>query len=170
MNIKQISVICYGNIARSQILGIYLNKFLKEVGIKNIEVYSAGTAPYEAYPDTPIRMREVEKKLIDRGVNVKPKRNYWTEEVRKKLESSDIILVADEARKKDILDRLGNKIPKDTIYKFYEFIDREDKDFEDTYDYEKRCQDPIRFEKCFEELERIARKIVDKIKPNMSVK
>ncbi len=159
-SINKIGVVCYGNIARSQILGIYLDRLLKEEGL-NIEVYSVGTAPYEAYPDTPIRIKEVEEKLKERGINVKPKRNYWNEKARKKLEISDIILVADEDRKKDIPERLGDKIP---IYKFYEFIGEQDKDFEDTYDYEKRCQDPVKFERCFDELERIARKAADKIK------
>ena len=31
-------------------------------------------------------------------------------------------------------------------------------------EYEKRCQDPVRFKKCFDELERIARKALNKIK------
>ena len=70
-------------------------------------------------------------------------------------------MTIEDDRKKDILERVGNKIP---IYKFYEFVGEKDKDFEDTYDYEKRCQDPVRFEKCFDELERIARKSLNKIK------
>ena len=89
INIRQIGVVCYGNIARSQILGIYINKFLKEAYINNIRVYSIGTAEYEAYPDTPIRIKEVKYKLKGRGVNVKPIRNFWTEEGQEQLETSD---------------------------------------------------------------------------------
>ena len=161
MNIAQIGVVCYGNIARSQILGIYLDKFLKELGLNSIRVYSVGTAPYEAYPDTPIRIKEVEDKLRERGLDVKPRRNHWTEESKKQLALSDIIFVADADRKRDVLDRIGENIP---IYKFYEFVGEQDQDFEETYDYEKRCQDPVKFERCFDELERIAKKAANKIK------
>ncbi|MCK5282794.1 MAG: hypothetical protein KAK00_05275 [Nanoarchaeota archaeon] len=42
-NIKQIGVVCFGNIARSQILGIYLRKYLSDKGSR-IRVYSLGTA------------------------------------------------------------------------------------------------------------------------------
>lgn len=101
----------------------------------------------------------MEAKLRERGVNVKPKRNHWTEESKKQLELSDIIIVADEDRKRDILDRTGEKIPAENVYTFYQFIGEGEKNFEDTYDYSKRCQDPIRFERCFDELERIARKL-----------
>lgn len=159
--INQIGVVCYGNIARSQVLGIYLKKFLNEAGLGRIEVYSIGTALYDEFPNTPSLISEVEEKLKERGVNIKPKRNHWTEEGKEKLCLSNIILVADENRKKDIVDRLGDKIP---IYRFYEFIGEGEKNFEDTYDYEKRRQDPVKFEGLFNELERIARKSTDKIK------
>jgi len=166
-HIKQISVVCYGNIARSQILGIYLNEFLKIAGFNDIEVYSAGTAPYETYPETPRLIKEVEDKLREIGINAKPERTPWSDEVRKKLELSDIILVADEERKKEVIERLDDNIPKYSIYTFYEFIDEGEKDFEDTYDYEKRCQDPLKFERSFNELGRIARKIVVKLQHDL---
>lgn len=162
--IKQIGLVCYGNIARSQVLGIYLIKFLNEAGINTIRVYSVGTAPYETYPTTPQLIKEVEEKLKERGVNIKPRRNHWTEESKKQLEFSDIILVADENRKKDVIDRLGDRIPRNNIYTFYQFIGEGEKDFEDSYDYEKGRQDPVKFSKIFDELERIAKKAADKIK------
>lgn len=160
MSIKQVGVVCYGNIVRSQILGKYLSIFLRDIGI---EVYSIGTAPYGVYPDTPIRIKEVEERLRKRGINVQVKRNHWTEEGERKLRLSDIILVADGGRKRDILERLGLEVAT-KLYKFYEFISEEDKDFEDTYDYEERCQDHIKFDRCFDELERVARKAAAKIK------
>lgn len=164
MNIRQIGVVCYGNIARSQVLGIYLDKSLKEIGIGNIRVYSVGTAPYEAFPNTSILIREVGEKLKERRINVAPRRNPWTEESRKELELSDIILVADENRKKEVTDRIRREIPRHHIYTFYQFIDEGEKGFEDTYDYEKRRQDPVKFGKIFDELERIAKKAAEKIK------
>ena len=106
----------------------------------------------------------MEEKLKERGVNVKPRRNHWTEESRRELELSDIVLVADEDRKKDVIDRTGDKIPRDRIYTFYRFIGEGEKGFEDTYDYEKRRQDPVKFSKIFDELERIAKKAAEKIK------
>ncbi len=164
MNIRQVGVVCYGNIARSQILGIYLDKSLKDIGISGIRVYSVGTAPYEAFPNTPVLIKEVEEKLKERGVNFKPRRNHWTEESRRKLELSDIVLVADENRKRDVIDRIGDKIPRDRIYTFYQFIGEGEKGFEDSYDYEKRRQDPVKFGKIFDELERIAKKAAEKIR------
>ena len=37
-------------------------------------------------------------------------------------------------------------------------------DFEDTYDYEKNRQDPIRFQHAFDEIDRIAEKLLVKFK------
>lgn len=164
MSIRQIGVVCYGNIARSQVLGIYLKKFLNDEGINNVRVYSVGTAPYEAFPDTPVLIREVGEKLKERGVNSTPRRNSWTEESRKELGLSDIILVADEKRKKEVMGRLGYKITRDCVYTFYQFIGEGEKGFEDSYDYEKRRQDPVKFGKIFDELERIAKKAAERIK------
>ena len=160
---KQIGVVCYGNIARSQVLGIYLKKFLNEEGIRNVRVYSVGTAPYEAYPNTPELIKEVKEKLKERGVFVKPKRNCWSDAAEMELKKSDVILAADKERKNDVISRLRG-FPQDFVYTFYEFISEGDKSFEDTYDYKKNAQNPVKFGKLFDELERIARKIVNKLK------
>ena len=164
MNITQVGVVCYGNIARSQILGIYLRECLARAGLSGIRVYSVGTAPYEAYPNTPALIREVKEKLKERGLNANPKRNHWTGEAKEQLELSDIILVADEDRKKEVIGRIGDKIPRGRIYTFYQFIGEGEKGFEDSYDYKNKRQEPVKFGKIFDELKRIAEKATDKIK------
>lgn len=164
MPIKQIGLVCYGNIARSQVLGIYLKEHLKEGGL-NIRVYSVGTAPYEKYPNTPELLKEVEEKLKERKIYVKPKRNCWGKSAETKLKKSGIILAADKERKKEVISRL-KKFSEDSVYTFYEFINEGDKGFEDTYDYKKNRQNPVKFERLFDELERIAIKIVDRLKNN----
>lgn len=163
MQIKRVSLVCFGNIARSQVLSVYVRKFLKEEG-KKIDVYSAGTAPYSAYPNTPQLITEVEEKLADRGIKSKIKRNPWSKKKEMELRLSDLILVADEKIKKGLKAKLKGFIPKYGIHTFYGFIGEGEKDFEDTYDYKNNCQDPVKFGKLFDELERIAEKVVDKLK------
>jgi hypothetical protein len=46
---------------------------------------------------------------------------------------------------------------------FYEYIGEGARDFTDTYDAKKGAQDPVRFARCFDELERIARAVVEKV-------
>ena len=162
--IRQISLVCYGNIARSQVHGIYLKKFLKDKGL-NVKVYSVGTAPYEKYPNTPELIKEVEEKLKERKIYAKPKRNCWSDDAERELKKSDVILTADKGRKMDVISRLKG-FPQKSVYTFYGFVGEGDKSFEDTYDYSKNCQDPVKFEKLFDELERIARKIMLIIKNN----
>ena len=161
--IKQIGLVCYGNIARSQVLGIYLRKFLDEEGISNVRVYSVGTAPYEKYPNTQELIKEVEEKLKERKIYVKPKRNCWSIEAERELRKSEVILAANKKIKKEVMSRLKNKFPEKSIYTFYEFVGEGKKDFKDTYDYQKQRQDPVKFEILFDELEKIARKIINKI-------
>lgn len=163
MDIRQVGVVCYGNIARSQVLGIYLNKSLKEIGIGNIKVYSVGTAPYEACPDTPKLIKEVEEKLRKRKIYVKPKRNCWSKRAETELKKSEVILAADKERKSEVISRLKD-FPQDSVYTFYEFIGEGNKDIEDTYDYKRGCQDSVKFKGLFRELERIAGKIANRLK------
>ena len=101
MPIKQIGLVCYGNIARSQVLGIYLKKCFGEEGL-NIRVYSVGTAQYKKFPNTPQLLKEVEGKLKERKIYIKPKRNCWSKSAETELKKSDIILAADKERKKEV--------------------------------------------------------------------
>ena len=135
---------------------------MKDEGL-NIRVYSVGTAPYEKYPNTPELIKEVEEKLKERKVYVKPKRNCWSDDSEKELKKSDVILAADKERKNEVISRL-NDFPKDSVYTFYEFIGEGNKSFEDTYDYKNQRQDLLKFNMLFDELERIAIKIVNKLK------
>jgi len=65
-----------------------------------------------------------------------------------------------------ILHHLQGRVPDEAVYLFYEFIGEGSKDFVDTYDSAKGAQDAGRFEKCFDELERIARLVIRRIAQN----
>ena len=47
---------------------------------------------------------------------------------------------------------------------FYEIIGDGPKDFVDTYDANKGAQDPDHLARCFEELERIAKQVVERFR------
>ncbi len=155
-------IVCYGNIVRSQLLGIYIAAFLKKRGNKDIKVYSAGTAPDNEFPDTPIRIKEVEDKLKEKGISAKPKRTSWSPAVAKRLRASDVILVADQAIKEEVSEKLKDCSPS-SVYTFYEFIGEGEIGLEDTYDYENKIQDMEKIEEAFTEIERIAKKAVGKL-------
>jgi len=159
-NAIKISIVCYGNIARSQILDKYLVCRLKKLGVC-AEVFSCGTAPRQAYPNDAELLEDVHRKLFLRGLDVKLHRNWYNEKAAENIKASDIILVADKERKKNIIE--WTQIDPSEIHLFYEYIGEGVKDFVDTYDYHQERQDPVAFEKCFDELERIANLIGKKI-------
>lgn len=161
--ISRVGVVCYGNIARSQVLSVYVEKFLKESRKKGAEIYSAGTALREAFPNEKILIKEVEEKLANREIKTKIKRNPWTKKVQNKLQTADLILVADSKIKKDLQAKLNGFNPKYGLHTFYGFIGEGEKDYEDTYDFKKKKQDPEKFGRLFDELERIAKVMVDKL-------
>jgi len=66
-------------------------------------------------------------------------------------------------RKKEILSRLGDQALTKKVMLFYEFIGEGQNDFIDTYDASKKVQDPERFASCFNELERIAKLVIEQI-------
>ena len=158
----KVSVICHGNIARSQILHHYLAHYADEASIR-LDLFSCGTAPVDAFPDVERMLSDVRSELKRRGLNVTVERNTLDEEARQRLEGSDLILVADSERKGEVLSRFANRIDPERIRLFYEFIGEGQRDFVDTYDADSSAQDPVRFARCFDELERIARLAVDQI-------
>ena len=155
----KITIVCHGNIARSQVLHHYVEKFAAESGV-DLDVYSCGTAPIDIYPNPEELLADVEEELSRRGLHAKVARNILDEETRKHLHRSDYILVADHKRKADLLGFLDGNEAVRRIRLFYEFIGEDAKDFVDTYDAEAGTQNTERYESCFDELERIARKVV----------
>ena len=149
----RIGLVCHGNIARSQILHHYLQRALEERGIET-RIFSCGTAPEEAYPNARELLTEVEQGLRDRGMEVTAERTPWTAKTAKSLERCDLVLTADNYRKIDVLQRTAAVPGK--VRLFYEFIGEGKKDFTDTFDPVEGRQDHSRFERCFDELERIA--------------
>ncbi len=105
----KISVICHGNIARSQILHHYLNDHADKASL-SIDLFSCGTAPLDAYPDADRLLADVQSELRRRGLKEFVKRNILDKEARQHLVDSDLILVADRKRRQEILSRLGEQI------------------------------------------------------------
>ena len=160
--IMEISIICHGNVVRSQILHHYLAKYVNRASL-SIDLFSCGTAPICTYPEIDRLLADVQRELRKRGLNGAVKRNILDEEALQHLASSDLILVADTDRKKEILSRLGDQALTKKVMLFYEFIGEGQHDFIDTYDASKEVQDPERFASCFNELERIAKLAIEQI-------
>ncbi len=165
----KISVICHGNIARSQILHHYLDDYANRASF-NIDLFSCGTAPLDAYPQSDRLLAEVQSELRSRGLKGSVKRNILDKETQQHLVESDLILVADTTRRQELLSRLGEQIHARKVMLFYEFIGEGQKDFIDTFDAKKGAQDPQRFASCFSELERIAKLTVEKIQRTIRIK
>ena len=158
----KISVICHGNIARSQILHHYLGYYADKASL-HIDLYSCGTASLDAYPNADRLLADVQSELRKRGLKESVKRNILDKEAQQHLVDSDLLLVADAERKQEVISRLGNQIQTEKVMLFYEFIGEGQNDFIDTYDAKMGAQDPERFASCFDELERIAKLAVEQI-------
>ncbi len=160
---KQWIVICYGNILRSQVLEQYLRYYAEKYEL-NIEFSSAGIANQDEFPNTNILLEEIRQELHKRGIPCALNRNTWDNVVEAKIESADIVICADSSVKATVLKRMNSRIDKEKVFTFYGMISEGEIDFEDTYDYEKKRQDPIRFKNAFDELDRIAGRILSQPK------
>ena len=160
------SLVCHGNIARSQVLHHYLNKYALAAGLE-LEVFSCGTAPEEAYPNAAELLEQVQNELQKRGIEGKVQRTVLDAVARAELKSSDIILVADKTIKEDVEKIIGEYLEPQKIVLFYEYIGAGKKDFVDTYDAETKAQDVARFAHCFAALECIAEQVVQTIKKSI---
>ena len=158
----KITVVCHGNIARSQVLHHYLAGYANRASL-SLDLFSCGTATQETYPDADRLLAEVRTELERRGVKTQVQRNIIDNEATQQLIDSDVILAADQNRQRELQVLLGNQVAPEKIMLFYEFIGEGSHDFVDTYDAKKGAQDPERFAKCFNELERIARLAVEQI-------
>ena len=157
----KISVVCHGNIARSQVLHCYLEKDLAELGV-DAELFSCGVAAAEAYANGAELLQDVQQELRKRGYNRCVKRNSWDENAARTIEASDLVLVADQSCKDSILER--TEVEPSKVHLFYEYACNGGKDFVDTFDAGAGKQDPDRFSRCFTELQLISRQIADRLK------
>lgn len=157
---KEWVMVCYGNILRSQVLEQYLRFYSNQKGL-NINFFSAGIAKWQEFPDTAELLEEIYHELDARGIPCVLHRNEWNENVEKAIKRADVIICADKNIKSAVSERLNNNVNPEKLHTFYSFISEGEKDFHDTYDYEKKRQDPIRFRNAFNELERIAVKMLD---------
>ena len=158
----KISFICHGNIARSQILHRYVAAYANKASL-DLDLFSCGTAPREFYPEADRLLADVQSELGKRGLKESVKRDILDEAALPHLLRSDFILVADDKRRQEVLAWLGESAQAQKVMLFYQFIGEGQKDFVDTYDANKGAQDPERFARCFNELERIAKLTVEKI-------
>jgi len=152
-------LICYGNILRSQVLEQFLRHYSALWNL-NIIFYSAGIAKQEEFPNTNELLEEVRQELHKRDILCSLRRNAWSKEVEERIITSDIVICADNEVRTKALERMNLRISKEKVYTFYEYISEGEIDFQDTYDYENNRQDPKRFRNAFDELDRIARKIL----------
>ncbi|MCD6323100.1 MAG: hypothetical protein J7L77_08755, partial [Clostridiales bacterium] len=152
-------LICYGNILRSQVLEQYLRHYAKLWDIQ-ITFYSAGIAKWDEFPNTSNLLVEVHRELQKRSISCFLQRNTWSNEVENSIISADIVLCADTTVKKKVLERMNDRINVKKVFTFYNKIGEGEIDFEDTYDYVKKRQDPIRFRDAFDEIDRISQKIL----------
>lgn len=158
----KICTVCHGNIARSQILHQYLTHHAAGASV-NLDLFSCGTAPWDTYPDVDRLLDDVRAELRRRGVVEDVRRNVFDDEAQQRLIDADLVLVADAERKQEVVSRLDGRIDASRVMLFYEFIGEGPKDFVDTYDADQGAQDPERFANCFDELERIAKRVVAQI-------
>ena len=156
-------LICYGNILRSQVLEQYLRHYTKLWDIQ-ITFYSAGIAKWDEFPNTGDLLVEVHHELQKREISCSLQRNSWNNDVENRIISADIVLCADTPVKKKVLERMNDRISVKKVFTFYNKIFEGELDFQDTYDYENKRQDPIRFRNAFDEIDRIAQKILVKFK------
>ena len=156
----RIALVCHGNIARSQILHHYLVEALCRRGL-DVDVFSCGTAPKDTYPSAPELLAEVQAELHRRGLKVTVERTPWSEAAADQLSACDWVLAADHNRQADILARTG--LVPNRVQLFYAFIGEGEKDFADTYDLALGRQDAERFARCFDELQRIAEQIAQRL-------
>lgn len=159
---KTIAVVCYGNILRSQVLEQYLRYYAKKRKL-NVEFISAGIAAPSEFPDKDVLLKEIEAELTKRAIPFNLCRNPWDIDTEVNLQAADIIACADNGTRDTMLQRMKDRLTPDKVMTFYSLISEGEKNFEDTYDYEKKRQDPIRFKNAFNELDRIAVKIIDKL-------
>jgi len=156
-------LICYGNILRSQVLEQYLRHYANLWDIQ-VNFYSAGIAKWDEFPNTKELLGKVLQELDKRDISCSLQRNAWSKEVENNIIAADIVLCADTTVKKKVLKRMNNRIDNEKVSTFYNKISEGEIDFEDTYDYEKNRQDPIRFQHAFDEIDRIAEKLLVKFK------
>lgn len=162
----RVSVVCHGNVARSQVLHHYLAEYADRNAL-DLDLFSCGTAPIDFYPEVARMLAEVQHELLRRGLNRTVKRNLLDDEALRYLEGSDWILVADQARRQEILSLLSDQTTSSKVMLFYEFIGEGPNDFVDTYDARTGAQDPGRFIRCFDELERIAKLAIQQMQRSL---
>ena len=156
------TIVCYGNILRSQVLEQYIRHHARLRGL-SIKINSAGIASPDEVPDRERRFDEISKELKKRSIGHVLHRNPWSDVVERTIMEATTVFCADLHVKETVLERMGDSFDKSKVMSFYEAINEGEQDFEDTYDYELKRQDPVRFRNAFDELERIAIAMVDSL-------
>lgn len=153
-----VGVVCYGNILRSQVLASYLRAGITAQNCK-YEVFDAGVCehPEIEFRDARQTLDEVEERLQERGLTLRLYQKTWSTQVAFQLLNCALILAADL----QVRDILNQRLPAahPPIYGFYELLGEGEREFQDTYDYERQAQHKETFDKSFDELERLAARL-----------
>lgn len=150
-----VGVVCHANILRSQVLAAYLRFYADRFDCR-YRVIDAGVcrASNRDIPSPDAELERVEARLRERGLEVRLSRSPWSDHVAHRLSGCVLILAADGRVRQALTSRLPT--PHPPVYGFYELIGEGDRDYRDTYDYERQVQRPQDFERSFDELQRIA--------------
>lgn len=150
----KIMFICTGNICRSAMADMLMQKKLKDNNIENIEVYSAGTFAEDG--DMPT-YNAIE---IMKQYDVKMKNHKATNIRNSKIEEMDLILCATNSHKITILQMYPNLNGK--VYTMKEYVndngEYSDIDISDPWGYDMEI---YRF--CASEINKCLDKLIEKI-------
>jgi len=148
----KIMFVCTGNICRSAMADKMLAKRVKEENL-NIEVYSSGTfAENGDYPTV-----EAIEAMEEYGVDLKQHRA--TNIRRSNIEEMDLILCATTTHKNMVLQLYPNLVGQVYTMKEYVGDTQNGIDISDPWGYDLAV-----YRKCAAEIEKIIKKIVDKMK------
>ena len=167
----KIATVCAGNLLRSNVLALLLRRGFGERSDRRVEVYSTGISPREEHPDSEVRavLGQIEAALARRGVAAKLVRNPWSAEAERRLLEMDATLVATEEVGRVVAERLRARatggVPRISTFHDFAGVARPE-GLPDPFDYKTRRLDPDRLERCLDELEALAQKIVPKLAAN----
>ncbi len=143
--------VCTGNTCRSPMAAALLKDMLREKGIQNIKVESAGIATYPNEKANPLAQQIME----EQGVQVADHRSRQVQVDM--LKQSDLILTMTEGHKNAVLS--GEPSAWNKIFTLNEYAGFNEKDIPDPYGLSKQ-----EYQIAAQEINKALEKIIDKLK------